>query len=248
MYNDAKTPDSPVRHKLQVYFDAHECQPAPEELAELSDDLDTLARQVGDFPRATLRVVIEWNGRNNEYSVKLTLILSTDTLVTSSHHAVLHTAFRQALDSLEQSAAGHKEMLEGLHQRQLQEEAAKSQPTIEPAPIDEAALHAATAASDYPAFRTAVAPYEEWLRLRVGRWVERGADAQSRMGRDFDVLDLTEGVFLSAFEQHPHWQPEVRYRDWLDGLIDPTVKAFTRDAVGEKENVNMARSACAAAK
>ena len=63
------------------------------------------------------------------------------------------------------------------------------------------------------------------------------------MGRDFDVLDLTEGVFLAAFEQHPHRHAEVGYRDWLEGLIDPTVRAFAHDTAGELENVNMARSA-----
>jgi hypothetical protein len=32
------------------------------------------------------------------------------------------------------------------------------------------------------------------------------------MGRDFNVLDLTEGVFLAAFEGHGSRHAEVRYR------------------------------------
>jgi DNA-directed RNA polymerase specialized sigma24 family protein len=107
-------------------------------------------------------------------------------------------------------------------------------------------MAAAIAAQDYAAFRAAVAPYEEWLRLRAGRWVERYPDAQARMNRDFDVLDLMEGVFLSAFENYEHRHAEVPFHTWLDGLIDPTVKAFVHDPYHARENVNMARTACAA--
>jgi ribosome-associated translation inhibitor RaiA len=234
-----------VRHKLQVHFDTHEFQPAPGELEELSDHFDTLAVQLGDFPQADARVVIEWNGRNNEYAVKLTLLLPGDTLVTSDHDPVLHAAFRRALDSLELRVKGFKERLGGIDARQQREESARGRAATDAGPLDETALDAAVAARDYAAFRAAVGPLEEWLRLRVGRLVERHPDAQARMGRDFDVLDLTEGVLLAAFEQHPHRHAEVPYRDWLEGLIDPTVKAFVRDPVRERENVNMVRSATA---
>jgi ribosome-associated translation inhibitor RaiA len=243
---DNTTTDRPVRHKLQVRFDPHEFQLSPEERARLGDDLDTLAVQVADFPQADLRVYVEKNGPNGNFMVKLTLLLSSEALVTSDHDPQLHPAFRRALDSLELRVKGHKERLEGVDERQRREEAAKTQPTVEPGPVDEAALDAAAAARDYPAYRAAVAPYEDWLRLRVGRWVERYPDAQARMGRAFDVLDLTDGVFLAAFEAHGSRHAEVRYRDWLEGLIDPTVKAFLHDPTGEMENVSMARSAAGA--
>ncbi len=244
--NDTANAGPQVRHKLQIRFDTHEFQPAPGELEALADDLDSLARQVGDFPQADLRVYIEKNGVNGNFMVKLTLLLSSETLVTSDHDRLLHPAFRRALDSLELRLKGHKERLEGVDARQQREEAAKLQPTIEAGPVDERALDDAAAARDYPAFRAAVAPYEDWLRLRVGRWVERYPEVQARMGHDFDVLDLTEGVFLAAFEQHARRHAEVRYRDWLEGLIDPTVRAFARDAAGEMRNVSMARSAATA--
>jgi ribosome-associated translation inhibitor RaiA len=246
--NDTTNAGPRIRHKLQIHFDTHECQPAPAEFARMSDDLDSLARQVGDFPQADLRVVIEWNRRDNEFVVKIALLLPGETLVTSDHDTVLHAAFRRALDSLELRFKGYHERLGGVDARQQRVEAAKHQPTTEVGPLDQVALDAAVASRDYPAFRAAIAPYEDWLRLRVGRWVERYPDVQARMGRDFDVLDLSEGVFLAAFEQHPHRHAEVRYRDWLEGLIDPTVKAFEHDAASEMENVNMARSAVTAAR
>lgn len=244
--SEARDAGPRVRHKLQVHFDTHEFQPAAGELEELSDHLDALALQLGDFPQADVRVVAEWNGRNNEFSVKLALLLPGDTLVTSDHDPVLHAAFRRALDSLELRFKGYKERLEGVDARQQREESARGRAAAATAAPDEAALDAAAAARDYAAFRAAAGPLEDWLRLRVGRWVERYPDAQARMGREFDVLDLTDGVLLAAFEQHPHRHAEVPYRVWLEGLIDPTVKAFVRDPVRERENVNMARSAAAA--
>lgn len=234
-----------LRHKLKLQFDAHEYELSEAEVARLSADLDSLAVRLGDFPLADLRVLVEKNGRAGNFMVKLTLILSSEVLVTSDHDPQLHPAFRRALESLERTVEGHKERLEGVDLRQQREEAARLQPTVQAGPVDEAALDAAAAASDYPAFRTAITPYEDWLRLRVGRWVERYPEVQARMGRDFDVLDLTEGVFLSAFERHAHRHGEVRYSDWLEGLIDQTVKDFAHDPVRERENVNMARSACA---
>jgi hypothetical protein len=235
-----------VRHKLQVHFDAHECDVPADEIRGLADQCDALAVRVGNFPRAELRAYVERNRRSNEFVVKLTLLLSTDTLVTSDHDPQLRQAFGRALDSLERTVEGHLGKLEGTDIRQEREEAAKRQPTVEPGPLDENALAAAARAEEYAAFRAAVAPYEEWLRLRAGRWVERYPEAQAMMSRDFDVLDLMEGTFLSAFENYEHRQREVPFHTWLEGLIDPTVKAFVRDPVHERENVNMARSACAA--
>src|SRR5436853_485760 len=63
-----------VKHKLQVHFDPHECQPTDRELAAMADDTDSLARQVGNFPQADLRVLIERNARSDEYTVKLRLL------------------------------------------------------------------------------------------------------------------------------------------------------------------------------
>jgi ribosome-associated translation inhibitor RaiA len=234
-----------VRHKLQVHFDPHECELPAGELTRLADECDSLAVRVGNFPQADLRVYVEKNGRNTNFMVKLTLILPTEVLVASDHDPQLHPAFRRALDSLERTLKGHLQRLEGIDVRQEREEAAKRQPTIEPGPLDEPALAAAASAEDYAAFRAAVAPYEEWLRLRAGRWVERYPDAQARMSRDFDVLDLTEGVFLSAFENYGRRHAEVPFHTWLEGLIDPTVKAFLHDPVLERDNVNMARTTCA---
>jgi ribosome-associated translation inhibitor RaiA len=238
--------EAPVRHKLQVHFDAHECRPTPEELAEMADDLDSLARQVGNFPVADARVLIEWNGRNNEYAVKLTLLLTGEALVTSDHDRVLHAAFDRALSSLEHAVKAYKERLDRIPERRRHETGTDLEVTPDVLP-DAAALDAAAAAGDYAAYRAAVAPYEDALRLRVGRWVERFPTVQAMMGNGLETVDVMEGVFLAAFEEHPRRQPDVPYGAWLEGLIDPTVRAIEHNPTGELENIRMVRSAADAA-
>src|SRR5262245_19070678 len=104
----ADTAADAVRHKLQIYFDPHECQPTDLELTEMADDTDSLARQVGNFPQADLRVVIE-HARSDEFTVKLRLLLPGDALVTSDHDRVLHAAFERALASLEDEVKKYKD-------------------------------------------------------------------------------------------------------------------------------------------
>jgi ribosome-associated translation inhibitor RaiA len=238
--------DGPVRHKLQVHFDAHECQPTPEELEGMADALDSLARQVGNFPLADARVNIEWNGRINEYAVKLALLLTGSPIVTSDHDRVLHAAFDRALASLEHAVQAYKERLDRIPERRRHETGSDLELTPATLP-DAAALDAAVDAGDYAAFRGALAPYEEALRLRVGRWVERYPTVQGMMGNGLETVDVMEGVFLAAFEEHPRRQPGVRYGEWLEALIDPTVRAIEQNPAKELENINMVRSASDAA-
>ena len=107
-------------------------------------------------------------------------------------------------------------------------------------------MDAAAKAADYPAFRAAIAPYEDAVRLRAGRWIERYPEVQGRMGRGLEVIDVVEGVFLAAFEEYEDRPAGVRFSGWLEGLIDPTVRAIAHHPEEELENINMARSACEA--
>ncbi len=236
-----------IRHKLQVYFDTHECQPSPDEVNGMADTLDSLAHQVGNFPVADVRVLIAWNRRKKEYTVKVSLILPGETLVTSDHDAVLHAPFERAVTSLERAVRAYKERLDQVAERRKQE--AHTRQEVAPAVvIDAAVLDVASEDGDYPAFRAAIAPYEESLRVRVGRWIERYPAVQARMGRGLEVVDVVEGVFLAAFEGHTRHPSGVRYGDWLQELIDPALRAIEHDQTGELENINMARAACIAAR
>jgi hypothetical protein len=242
---DETPADTPVRHKLQVHFDTHECAPSREELEQMAGDLDMIARQAGNFPVADARVLIEWNGRNKEYAVKLTLILTGEPLVTSDHDAVLHAAFERAVHSLSHALQGYKARLDGVAERRRLENGTRHE--VVPAVLPDAtALHSAAEAGDYAAFRAAIAPYEEPLGVRIGRWVERYPAVEAKIGRDFAVSDILEGVFLAAFEAHARRPDGMRYGEWLEELIDPTVRAIEHNPAKELENIRMVRSAAEA--
>ena len=239
----ADTTTDRVKHRLQVHFDPHECQPTERELADMADDTDSLAKQVGNFPQADLRVLIERNARNDEYAVKLTLILPNEVLVTSDHDRVMHAAFERALASLEDTVKAYKDRLGQTPERRKAEAGTHHELTPSVA-VDAAALDAAVTAGDYPSYRAAVAPYEDALRVRAGRWVERHPAVQARMGKGLETIDIADGVFLAAFEQHPNRPPAVPYGTWLENLLDPVIKAIEHHPDEELENINMARAAC----
>ena len=242
-----KPSDFPATANLIVHYDVHQGHVDQAELDKMTAGLDGLSRQVAHFPQHDLRVVIEHRPRTSEFAVKLTMLLPGKTLVTSDHDGVLHAAFDRALQSLTHEVQAYKDALGGTEERQKQEERTR-QELLPDLPLDAAALDAAADAGDYPAFRAVIAAYEDPLRLRVGRWVERYPELQARMGKGMDVLDVVEDVFLSAFEGHPTRPPGVPYGQWLEGLIDPVVRAFEHHPDEELENINMARAAIDAQK
>ena len=232
-----------TRADLLVTFDARHCNPSPAEYDRMRDGLDGLARQVEHFPTHDLRVVIEGGSRNNEYVVKLTLILPGRTIACRDHDPVLHAAFERCADVLEDGVKAYKNSMGQVTERQKAEKGTH-QSLLPITPIDVRAVDAAAAAGDYPAFRAALAAYEDGLRLRVGRWVERYPAVQAMVGKKFETIDIAEAVLLAAFEGYEHRPTDERFGDWLDSLIDPTVREFERHPDEELENVNMARSAC----
>lgn len=230
------------RADLLVTFDAHECHPTPAVLDEMRAGLDGLARQVAHFPTHDLRVFIEGKARNNEFVVKLSLILPGKTIACSNHDPSMQTAFDQCVDVLIENVKAYKGSLGQVPERQKAEKGTH-QPLLPATPVDASAVSAAAEAGDYAAFRTALAPYEDGLRLRVGRWIERYPAVQGLIGTKIEAVDVAEAVLLAAFDEYEHQPPGERFGDWLESLIDPTVRAFERRPDEELENVNMARSA-----
>ena len=84
--------------------------------------------------------------------------------------------------------------------------------------------------------------WEEWLRKRVGRWVQRYPQAEARVGGSLRLGDLVEEVLLNGFERYTRRPTAVPFSEWLDSLIDPSLKALLRHPDDERENVNMART------
>ena len=112
----------------------------------------------------------------------------------------------------------------------------------EDAEADAGVLGEAVRARNYQAFRAALAGHEEWLRKRVGRWIQRYPDAEAKLGRGLAIGDVLEAVFLSAFEQYADRPTAVAFHEWLDDLIDPSLKALLKHPDQESENASFART------
>jgi hypothetical protein len=111
-----------------------------------------------------------------------------------------------------------------------------------PTDPDSGVLGAAVRAGDYRAFRTALSGYEDWLRKRVGRWLQRFPEAEARIGRGLAIGDVVEEIYLAAFERYGQRPDEVPLHQWLEDLIDPSWRVLLRHPDAERENASLART------
>jgi ribosome-associated translation inhibitor RaiA len=235
----------PANGSLPVNWDTKHCTLSPGQIRKLEEGLEPVARLVRDFPVSALHVVVECFPRTTRYRVKTSLALTGETLVSLDEGDDLHPAFDRCVANLVQDVHAYKDRLgkvaemakhvKGTHQ--------DLEPTVDP---DPEAVDRAVDDGDYAAFRRATFGYEEPLRRRVGRWVERYPALSARIGRGVTIDDLVEEVFLDAFEAYPHRPREIRLGDWLDHLIDPAIKELAAHPDKELENINLARAARAA--
>jgi ribosome-associated translation inhibitor RaiA len=227
---------------LRTQIDAHQCRLSQAEIDRLEAELQEVAPLVQNFPISDAHVLIEHNQRSNDYSVKVSLVLPGATLVGHDHDQVWHAAFERCLDGLVENVRAYKDELGQVPERQKQEKGTRQEvlPDVDP---DPAALEAAAGAEDYTAFRLAIYGFEEPLRKRAGRWVERYPDFQARLGKGLEIADLVEGVLVRAFESYDQRPREIRFGDWLETLLDPTIKALLRHQDEELEHLNLLRAA-----
>jgi len=104
-------------------------------------------------------------------------------------------------------------------------------------------LQQAVEQGSYAEFRTLTYPFEESVRKRAGRWIQRYPQVEAQLGDRFDLADIVEEVFLNAFERFEDHPREVPFGDWLESLIDPSVKLLSKDTDEELANIRFARSA-----
>jgi ribosome-associated translation inhibitor RaiA len=228
--------------QMQTIFDVHQYDLSDGDRRRLEDSLDALTRIVSHFPVADLHIMIEGNARSNDVSVKLTLILPGNTLVTNDRDSVLTVAFDRCLVALTDAVGRYKARLDGEDDRQKAEKgtAHEVRPTRN---LDLGDVDRAVAAGDYAAFRTALLPFEDAVQARAGRWVQRFPEFEARIGKDVKMSDVTEEIFLTAFDQYDSRPEGLHLGEWLVNLIDPAVRALMTNTAEEKENINLARTA-----
>jgi ribosome-associated translation inhibitor RaiA len=228
-------------HGLPVEFDLHSCELAPAERARMEASIEGLRDLVAPFPVTGLHVLIERNNRSNDFSVKTSLLLVNQQLVASEHHAQTFTAFERCVDKLVREVEALEDRLSDTEDRRKIADGTRHELLADYTP-DFGGLDKAVEEGDYAAFRTAMLPYEEPLRKRIGRWIER-IPAVNGKGRRFTIADVVESVLLDAFEKYLRRPTDMVFHEWLENLIDPAVQALVRHPDRERENASMARSA-----
>jgi hypothetical protein len=189
-----------------------------------------------------MHVLLEKYTRSSRYRVKLSLTLTGTTLVSLDDDDHIHPAFERCVRNLLGDVHAYKERMSHESERQKEEKGTLQhlQPDLDP---DGAAIEQATQSGDYGAFRVAMLGYEEPVRKRVGRWIERYPEVAARIGKGLQIADLVEEVFLEAFDGYDRRPREVRFGVWLEHLIDPAVKKLVNGRNGELDNVRRARAA-----
>lgn len=227
------------RSPLRVEFSTHGYDLPEDERTRMQTSLEPLGEAVREFPDAALHLTV-LHHPDQDYHVEANLKLAGQTLFSSDWDPYADSAFQRCIRKL-----GRK--VEALRDRATRPATAERREALDrnvvaPTDADAGPIGQAVAAGDYRAFRTLLSAYEDWLRNRAGRWVQRYPQAQARIGHGLRIGDLVEEVYLNAFERYGQRPREVAFHDWLDGLIDPSLKALLRHPDEESENVSMARS------
>lgn len=229
------------KYNLRIQLDTKHFTVSPDEVAKMESALDALSRAVETFPGKDLLITINRHLRNNDYHVKTSLLLPGRTLFTGDRDIVWYAAFERCAGKLVRKVTSYKADLARMPEVSKHEKGTHQEvhPSSEP---DAAVLAEAVRAGDYAAFRRATYVYEEPIRKRVGRWVQRYPEVNSQIGNSFPLADIVEEVFLNAFDRYDHWPPAVSLSEWLEHLIDPSVKALIEHPTEEKENIAFART------
>jgi hypothetical protein len=232
----------PAPENLRVEFETQDCTIPKDERARMEESLAPVAEAVRGLPAADLRFKVMYHPNRQAYHVEARLQLSAASVSTGEWDPYLDSAFQRCVQRLIRKVQAFREHPDGEAEARAERLAALDQDVV--APEDPAAgpLGEAVRAGDYRTFRTALAVYEEWLRKRVGRWVQRFPEAEARVGHDLRLGDLVEEVFLNAFEGYTERTTAVRLSDWLDSLIDPSLKEFLRHPDEERANASLART------
>jgi hypothetical protein len=230
------------RNHLRVGVEAEGFTVPEDERARLQRLLAPVAEAVRELPTADLQLKLIRHPRSDAYHAEARLRLPGRTLFSGDHDPYLDSALQRCLEHLGRRVDAYKRQPDRNAADQLQRRLALDRDIVAPEDPDAGPLAAAAQAGDYRTFRTTLSAYEEWLRKRVGRWIQRYPQAEARVGNGLRIGDLVEEVYLNAFEQFARRPTDIRLSEWLDRLLNPSLQALLRHPDAERENISMART------
>jgi hypothetical protein len=232
---------SEQRGVLHIELETKECNLPFDELTRLQQPLDSVAEKVGNLP-SDLKVSVVHHPLSDRFHVSADLRLPRRSIFTGDWDPYLDTAAQRCLRKLIRKieAYHHEPDREGDHiAKQVKE---SRQQVVAPQDPDTGTLGEAAREQDYARFRQLLAGHDDWLRLRIGRWLQRYPAINAQVGERIAIGDLVEEVFLNAFEGYGKRTKHQPLSDWLDELIDPSLRALWQNGEEEAENISFVRS------
>jgi hypothetical protein len=231
-----------ARYRLRVNIEAKECTIPQDELGRMQGSLNQLGEAACDFPSAELWINVIRHPRSSAYHVEARLKVPGKTFVSGDEDTYLDSAFQRCMRNLTQKVVLYRANPNQAAAEQARRLERLNNNIVAPEDPADGPLGKVVTDGDYRAFRTALSGYEEWLRKRVGRWIQRYPEAEARVGDGLAIGDLVEQVYLNAFEHFTERSRDVPLRDWIDGLIDPSLKLLLKHPDEERENASLART------
>jgi hypothetical protein len=226
---------------IQLELCANNVEIAADQRARMQSGIDRVADELKGLA-SKLWVTIHNHPKNPApYHVKAKLRLPQETFKTSDWDSYLDAAFQRCITKLIRKIEWSRERAD----ISIPTERPATLPGTEvAAPEDpqDSVLAWAVAANDYRVFRQALSGHEEWLRDRVGRWVQRFPVVDLEIDKGVTIADLVEEVYLNAFDRFAERIKGQSTAAWLNDLIDPSVKMFVRHPDEEQENVRAAEA------
>jgi len=229
-------------HHLQVEIRSRNCEVPLDERARMQQRLADIGERVRDLPIAQLTITLIAHPRAQDYHCEAKLKLPGRTLLAGARSDYLDSAFQGCVNRLTADLDAYLAHPDEDAIRQAGQRRALDNDIALPQDPDAGPIGRAVQAGDYRAFRMAMAGYEEWLRKRVGRWIQRFPEAEDRIGCDILIGDLIEEVYLRAFERYTRRPTDVRLSEWLDKLIDPALQETVRKPAETHEEASLART------
>jgi hypothetical protein len=228
-------------YNLHIELDTTGCELSPAEITKIEEAIDPLREPVEKFPVRDLYLTIEYYQRSGRYQVKAALQLPGRGLTTGGIDEHIMPAVQQCVFRLLHKLVAYEERMEGAEEKSKREEGTRHDvpPTQQ---VDPQAIDDAVRAGDYAKFRHLMFVFEESLRGRIGRWIERYPQVAAHLDEQFDLDDIVEEVFLTAFDEYDDRPEAIMFGEWLERLIDPSVKLVGKAEIDELENISFART------
>jgi hypothetical protein len=229
------------KHEVRIQLDTKHCSLRPDEIAKMEENLGTLRLRAEQFPINNLYVTVTRFPRRGDFHVKTSLVLTGRTLFTGDRDEHVHPAFLRCIRKLVSKLDAYIEALGNKAAIAKHEEGTQLEVVPTAAP-DARQLEDAVRDGDYAAFRRAAGVYDEPVRRRVSRWINRYPQLEARLGADLSVDDAVEEVFLNAYERFVERPQALRLGQWLEDLIDPSLRALLEHPGEELESISLART------